>query len=174
MALLAAVLLAVPSAASQLSPLVLSSTPPEHRHRARRLLHPAHAATEPPTAHAGPLFRPTDFGADATGKQDASNAFDAAVAAMLARAGSRELASGNRDLGGATLDLSGGTYLISEPVHIPMLHANFRITGGTLRAAASFPKDRYMIEIGACADEAPCPHPPTPAPSLLPLPPTDP
>ena len=77
-------------------------------------------------------------------------------------------------LGGATLDLSGGTYLISEPVHIPMLHANFRITGGTLRAAASFPKDRYMIEIGACADEAPCPHPPTPAPSLLPLPPTDP
>lgn len=60
----------------------------------------------------------------------------------------RTLASGNRDLGGATLDLSG-TFLISAPVAIPTLHANFRITGGTLRASASFPPDRYMIEVGA-------------------------
>jgi hypothetical protein len=100
--------------------------------------------------HAGPLFRPIDYGADPTGTHDSTKAFTVAVAAMLARDGSgtRELASGNKDLGGATLDLGGGAYLISAPVHVPMLHANFRITGGTLRASASFPKDRYMIEIG--------------------------
>lgn len=150
--LVASALLSLLSAASgsALAPMVLSNTPPEHRHRVRRLLHSAEVTTPagaPPTG-AGPLFRPIDFGADPEGRVDSTEAFDAAVAAMLARQGPRELASGNLDLGGATLDLGGGEYLISKPVYIPMMHANFRITGGTLRAAASFPKDRYMIEIG--------------------------
>ena len=131
-----------------LAPLVLSNTPPQYRQRARRLLQSPAAAATP--AASGPLFRPIDFGADPEGQVDSAKAFDGAVAAMLARDGSRELASGNHDLGGATLDLGGGVYLISKPVYIPMLHANFRITGGTLRASASFPKDRYMIEIGEC------------------------
>ena len=52
------------------------------------------------------------------------------------------------NLGGATLDLGGGEYLVSAPLVIPPHTGNVRIRGGTLRASASFPRDRFLIEVG--------------------------
>lgn len=151
--LLLVLVLSPPPAVVALDPLVRANTPPHHRRRTDRLLHggSATAASPPPLAIGpiGPLLRPVDFGADPTGKSDSTAAFAKAVAAMVARNdSSRTLASGNYDLGGATLDLGGGVYTISSPVAVPSMHANFRITGGTLRASATFPRDRYLVELG--------------------------
>ena len=52
------------------------------------------------------------------------------------------------NLGGATLDLGGGEFLVSAPLVIPPHVGNVRIRGGTLRASASFPPTRFLIEIG--------------------------
>lgn len=50
-----------------------------------------------------------------------------------------------RNCGGATLDLQAGTYLLTAPLVLPA-GGNIRVTGGTLRAAAAFPRDRWLIE----------------------------
>ena len=67
------------------------------------------------------------------------------------------MASNITDLGGATLDLSGGTYLISAPILIPPGFGNAQIVRGTLRAAPSFPAERWLVEIGSvsCAPKLP-------------------
>jgi hypothetical protein len=105
------------------------------------------------------ILRPTDFGADPTGATDSSPAFASAVAKLLAQRGSdrKTMASNITDLGGATLDLSGGTYLISTPIVIPPGFGNAQIVRGTLRAAPSFPADRWLVEIGSvgCAPKLP-------------------
>eukprot|EP01052_Picozoa_sp_SAG31_P000616 SAG31_NODE_17_length_35773_cov_25.999271_41_plen_200_part_00 len=60
----------------------------------------------------------------------------------------RTMASNITDLGGATLDLSGGVYKISAPLVIPAMYGNVQIVRGTLRASATFPRDRWLVEIG--------------------------
>ena len=94
---------------------------------------------------------PRDYGADPTGNTDSTPAFDKALAALFntSALAPKQMASNITDFGGATLDLNGGVYLISAPVLVPLLAGNVRITGGTLRAASSFPKDRYLIEVGS-------------------------
>ena len=116
-------------------------------------------------AAASAIVRPTDFGADPTGATDSSEAFDKALAALLAPRGGprRTMASNITDLGGATLDLSGGTYLISRPLVIPPGVGNAQIVRGTLRAAPSFPSSRWLVEIGSvsCAPKLPSGKPDT-------------
>lgn len=104
-----------------------------------------HAAT----ADDAGVISPVQYGADPTGKQDSSTAFDAAIKAML-KLGSSTDFQGRIDLGGAIFDLMGGRYLVSEPVVIPAGYANFRVQRGTLIAAPQFPKaaDRYILQIG--------------------------
>lgn len=94
---------------------------------------------------------PVDFGADPTGLKDSTEAFAAAVAALVNTTGraARPMASGITNLGGATLDLGGGQYLIAAPIVIPPFTGNVRIQGGTLRAAPKFASDRYLIEVGS-------------------------
>jgi hypothetical protein len=93
---------------------------------------------------------PADFGADPTGAKDSTQALQAAMQALLASRGPRHaMASNITDLGGATLDLSGGSYLISAPLVIPPLYGNAQIIGGTLRASAAFPPERFLVEIGS-------------------------
>lgn len=105
------------------------------------------------------IIRPSDYGADPTGKVDSSDALDNAVAAMLARNGTVD-GLGMYDLGGAVLDLSGGEYLLSRPLKIPQRYANFRVQRGTLVAGPSFPVSvnpshdasndalHYLLQIG--------------------------
>ena len=100
-----------------------------------------------------PLRRvsPTDYGADPTGKVDATEAIKAAVEALLnGTINVPAMASGITNLGGAMLDLRGGVYLISLPVSIPPYVGNFHVGGGgTLRASATFPTSSYLIEVGS-------------------------
>jgi len=93
---------------------------------------------------------PVDFGADPTGRADASDSIDQALAVLVnvSAVAPHKMASNINNLGGAALDLSGGEFLISRPIIIPPLVGNVRITGGTLRATQSFPADRYLIEVG--------------------------
>lgn len=101
---------------------------------------------------AGTPINPTAFGADPTGQHDSTTAMTAAVAALLTIRGPRHtMASNITDLGGATLDLSGGTYLISAPIVIPAMFGNLQIVQGTLRASATFPAARWLVEIGDAA-----------------------
>jgi hypothetical protein len=101
-----------------------------------------------------PTVRPTDFGADPTGVNDSTAAFNSAMAAVLAHNTSgHKLAFGVQDLGGVTLDLSGGDYLISAPLVFPVFVGNFRVIDGTLRASSTFPRDRWLVEVG---DEKAC------------------
>eukprot|EP00047_Mylnosiga_fluctuans_P009251 m.10672 g.10672 ORF g.10672 m.10672 type:complete len:477 (+) comp2543_c0_seq1:149-1579(+) len=95
-----------------------------------------------------PTIFPTSYGADPTGKTDSTAAMLQAVAALLKGGANHSMASGILDLGGATLDLAGGQYLISSPIVIPMFYGNLLIARGTLRASASFPKDKYLIMVG--------------------------
>lgn len=96
---------------------------------------------------------PVDYGADPTGKNDATEAVKAAMDALLnGTVGVPDMASGITNLGGAVLDLRGGVYLISAPITIPPYVGNVHIGGGgTLRASATFPTNRYLIEIGSQA-----------------------
>lgn len=96
-----------------------------------------------------PVVSPVDFGADPTGKTDSTTAFAAALAAVLSHNTSGHVMSdGIVDLGGVVLDLGGGDYLLSQPLAIPQYFGNMRIIDGTLRASASFPADRYVVEVG--------------------------
>jgi len=101
-------------------------------------------------AAGSPVVFPTSFGADPTGVADSTAAFAAALAAVVARnATGKKMSDGIADLGGVVLDLQGGDYLVSAPLAIPQFVGNMRIIDGTLRASASFPPDRFVIEVGA-------------------------
>jgi len=61
------------------------------------------------------------------------------------------MSDGIVDLGGVVLDLGGGDYLLSAPLVVPQYVGNLRIIDGTLRASATFPSNRYVIEIGTAS-----------------------
>ena len=107
-------------------------------------------APAPADAAASPVVFPTAYGADPSGVADSTAAFAAAVAAVVARnATGHKMSDGIADLGGVVLDLQGGDYLVSAPLVIPQFVGNLRIIDGTLRASASFPPTRFVIEVGA-------------------------
>lgn len=105
--------------------------------------------TAAPPSNSSRTFNPADYGGDPTGSVDSTAAVAAAVDALLASA----RASGVRakgwqyDAGGAALDLAGGAFIISSPLVFPAGYANWRLTGGTLRASARFPADRFLVEV---------------------------
>jgi hypothetical protein len=142
---------------------------PEHRRRSAALIqtavtglnaHSLTSAVEPtlpsppspgttsPSLNRGVII-PTDFGADPTGKTDASVSLAAAIKALLQLGDTTDF-QGRVDLGGAVLDLAGGRYLISEPLLFPSGYANFRVQRGTLIASKAFPPtaEMYMLQIG--------------------------
>eukprot|EP00054_Salpingoeca_dolichothecata_P013636 m.76163 g.76163 ORF g.76163 m.76163 type:complete len:496 (+) comp20579_c0_seq5:184-1671(+) len=102
-----------------------------------------------PSSNSNPTVYPTDFGADPTGQNDSSNSFSKALSQLFRLGSHHQLANNITDLGGATLDLGGGDFLLSQPLVIPQDYGNFRITRGTIRASATFPSSRYLIEVGS-------------------------
>jgi hypothetical protein len=132
-------------------PSAQSISPASHHHKhARQLLGLARASmSSAPTGHA---ISPVAYGADPTGKEDSSAAFDKAIAALL-KFKFRETPGALSDLGGAVLDLEGGVYQVSRPVAIPHGYANFGVQRGSLLASTSFPPNSYLLQIG---DAMPC------------------
>ena len=104
-------------------------------------------------------FCPTEFGADPTGTADSTQAVLRAVARMLAECAApngtaaapsvRPMGLGVNNCGGAVLDLRGGQYLISAPIVIPPHYGNLNVNSGTLRASATFPANRSLVEVGS-------------------------
>ncbi len=94
------------------------------------------------------LFSPISYGADPSGTQDSTTAFQQLLRDFLDVSPSRPMAANITNLGGATIDLQGGNYLISEPIVIPPFFGNAHIVDGTLQASPDFPSDRWLIEIG--------------------------
>jgi hypothetical protein len=125
-----------------------------HGHHHSKLVTPTLALAPPPPSPSPssnfsvPLIFPTAFGADPTGVKDSTDAFTAAVAALLKGGAPHHMASGINDLGGATLHLGGGQYLINAPIVIPMYYGNLLITDGTLRAGPNFPPNKWLIMVG--------------------------
>lgn len=96
-----------------------------------------------------PTLFPLSYGADGSGRSDSTNAFIKLMADLLLRNTSGHILSGKAvDLGGATIDLQGGDYIIGQPLAVPNYFGNYRIIDGTLRASASFPPDRFLLELG--------------------------
>jgi hypothetical protein len=127
---------------------------PRFRARARALVD-GWARAQLSAASAPWTVSPISFGADPTGRTDSSGAFDAALAALLARGTSgHHDESGTVDLGGALLDLEGGDFLLSRPLAFPSNFSNFGMARGTLRAAPTFPPGAFLVEVGTAG--APC------------------
>eukprot|EP00041_Stephanoeca_diplocostata_P019562 m.424050 g.424050 ORF g.424050 m.424050 type:complete len:533 (+) comp21336_c1_seq6:53-1651(+) len=99
--------------------------------------------------NASRIIQPVAFGADPTGKTDASAAMTAAVKAFTSL-GVGTTDQGAVDLGGAVFDLSGGIYMISQPLLFPPGYSNFLIERGTLVASPLFPKtpNMYLLQVG--------------------------
>jgi hypothetical protein len=104
-----------------------------------------------------PLLTPVSFGADPTGKADASPAFAQLLTALQARCAgvARNMSDGISDCGGLVVDLQGGAYLLTEPLVIPQFLGNLRVIDGTLRAAPGFPQAEFLLGVG----DLPCKPP---------------
>ena len=138
---------------------------PEHRYPPS--LHPRTASAHrrmvrgwkraAPAAPGSPLLTPVDFGADPTGKVDASPAFAELLAALQARCAgvARNMSDGIADCGGLVVDLQGGDYLLSQPFLVPQYVGNLRVIDGTLRAAPTFPPAEFLLGVG----DVPCKPP---------------
>ncbi|GFS39996.1 pectin lyase-like superfamily protein [Actinidia rufa] len=105
------------------------------------------------------VYEVTSYGADPTGKTDSTEAILRAISDAFDVAGGSSssdglfLMEGIVNLGGAHINLEGGTYTISRPLRLPSTgRANFRITGGTLKASDNFPVDGYLIDLSASYD----------------------
>ncbi len=149
--------LAVPPRASRsrstwAPPLPPAALHPPHAPSRYRRVMAGWAPHTPAAPGSDPVLSPVDYGADPTGVSDSAAAFAAVVAAAVARNTSgHRLADGIVDLGGVTVDLGGGDYLLSAPMVWPAYTGNYRIIHGTVRAAPSFPPDRWLIEVGSVA-----------------------
>lgn len=102
------------------------------------------------TSTASRVYHVTDYGADPTGAVDATAAIKKAIADAFSLPSNATMTGGIPDLGGAEIHLDGGTYLVNGPLTLPASGGgNFKIHGGSLRASAEFPTDRYLIELSA-------------------------
>lgn len=94
-------------------------------------------------------INPVDYGADPTGKRDSSPAFNLLFASLFnTTVHHKHMAVGIVDLGGATVDLGGGEYLLSKPLFVPPFFGNVHFRDGSLRAAPSFPTDKWLVMVG--------------------------
>lgn len=92
----------------------------------------------------------TDFGADPTGKTDASAAISAAIAKawQVQTLPNATLNSGEPDLGGVIVDFEGGQYTVSQPVVFPSAGGgNVHFRDGTIRACATFSRSGFLFEV---------------------------
>jgi hypothetical protein len=131
-----------------------------HEHLFPPALHPRTAAAHrramrawraPAAAAPGsPLLTPVAFGADPTGKADASPAFSQLLGVLRDRCAGvgRNMSDGIADCGGLVVDLQGGAYVLSQPLHIPQFLGNLRVIDGTLRAAPAFPPSEFLLAVG--------------------------
>jgi hypothetical protein len=127
-----------------------ADTRSRHARMLRSWTSPSHLTSAPPYT-----IYPGDYGADPTGRTDSTEAFQAALAALLSRNVSGHKDEGETvDLGGALLDLEGGDYLISSPLVIPSYFSNCAVAHGSLRASSTFPSSGFLVEIGS--PEASC------------------
>ncbi|XP_028752002.1 polygalacturonase QRT3-like [Neltuma alba] len=94
---------------------------------------------------------PAEYGGDPTGEEESSEAFEKALEEAFAMATEgRELVRGVRDLGGVVIDLEGGSYRIGKPISFPSSGGgNLVVKSGSLRAAETFPSDRYLVELSS-------------------------
>lgn len=90
------------------------------------------------------VIYPTNFGADMTGKNDSSKAFQAAVNAAFKWAVPGAFISNSTSHGGVVVDLQGGEYLLNTPIYLGT-GGNVRICCGSLRAAHSFPINAFLL-----------------------------
>uniref|UniRef100_A0A0D9W9D1 Pectate lyase superfamily protein domain-containing protein n=1 Tax=Leersia perrieri TaxID=77586 RepID=A0A0D9W9D1_9ORYZ len=98
------------------------------------------------------VYHVTDYGADPTGRDDATAAITKAIADAFRRPSNATMTGGIPDLGGAEIHLDGGVYLLKGPLSLPASGGgNFKIHSGSLRASDDFPTDRYLIELSAKA-----------------------
>jgi hypothetical protein len=94
------------------------------------------------------------LGADPTGEADASDVFDAAIAAAAAlqnrsAAGSEFWVLGSHRV---TIDLGGGLFSISRPLLLHGANASqTTLSGGALQATAGFPRNGFMVDVGGWA-----------------------
>ncbi|EDQ90772.1 uncharacterized protein MONBRDRAFT_6613 [Monosiga brevicollis MX1] len=120
-----------------------------HRQAGRQLFNEARARGRTFGEPVVPTINPITYGADPTGRDDSTAAFQAAMKDLLSyNASVPKMASGITNLGGITMDLQGGEYLISQSLVFPTFFGNARIVRGSLRASRSFPSDGYLIQIG--------------------------
>lgn len=108
-------------------------------------------------AHDTGVFRPVDYGADATGVNDSSDAFALLISDLMAHAPNATAAGAPAqppvvDLGGAVIDLGGGAYRLTRGVVVPAGASNLFVERGTLFADAAFPRGATLLSIGeGCA-----------------------
>lgn len=65
------------------------------------------------------VYHVIDYGADPTGKIDATDAIMRAISDVFTPMSESDLLAGIRDLGGAEVHLDGGSYLLSSPIRLP-------------------------------------------------------
>lgn len=138
------------------------SAAPDWQRRTRSLvasaeaLVPLYRADDSSGAGAPGVVSPADFGGDATGQRDSTQAFASAIAKLTELGGGRKNGANQTDLGGATLSLGGGVWAISQPVSIPAGYANYRIEDGTIIAHESFGSgsSQCLLELGGVCGSA--------------------
>ncbi|XP_059287045.1 polygalacturonase QRT3 [Lycium ferocissimum] len=97
----------------------------------------------------GRVIYPIGYGADPTGTSDSSEAIKEALDDALKLQNGLALLPGISDLGGVSIDFQGGNYRINSPIVLPPGIGNIVVKGGTLRASATFPGDRHLIELSS-------------------------
>ncbi|KAJ8567754.1 hypothetical protein K7X08_019962 [Anisodus acutangulus] len=106
-----------------------------------------------PTSNAkkseGRVIYPIGYGADPTGTSDSNEAIKEALDDALKLQNGLALLPGISDLGGVIIDFQGGNYRINTPIVFPPGIGNIVVKGGTLRASATFPGDRHLIELSS-------------------------
>ena len=130
---------------------------PEWQRRTRKLVAAAEAALPLYRAAPGaPAVNPADFGADATGLRDSTQAFGLAVKKLLSMGGGRKNGANQTDLGGAVLDLGGGVFAVSQPIAIPSGYANYRVERGTIIAHSTFGTGagQFLLQLGGVCGSA--------------------
>lgn len=94
------------------------------------------------------VFKPADFGADPTGVNDSSPAFEALIEAMFIPAPHIPASNKFVNLGGAIVELDGGAYSLNKPLAFPSGFENYALQGGHISAGPNFPPGQSLVSFG--------------------------
>ena len=94
------------------------------------------------------VFKPADFGADPTGVNDSSPAFEALIEAVFIPAPHSPATNKFVNLGGAIVELDGGAYSLSKPLAFPSGFENYAMQGGHISAGPNFPAGESLVSFG--------------------------